>query len=366
MSLSDYYETFALSKVLRKILKNEEHANLYIKLKKEKRCERPKVIVWKANAVHQADLCPMPTADSKGFIYFLTVVDVATRILDAEPLKTKSSNDVLKAFKRIYRREYLRPPTVRLEVDDGNEFKFVVRDYFINDLHVLVKLGKPGRHRQQCYAEKANQSLQEPLNQRMTAQEMKTGEPSSDWSDDLPIMVKALNKLWKRDPLQIPRDSPRITDKDELLPEGTRVRVALDEPISVLGKKLHGKFRTGDIRWDPDIKVIRKLMLSPNQPPTYLVSGPHGKLGVSRCAYTRKQLQIVPDNENPPPDSVIRGRPERYVPEKILKQRTRKGQLQYLVKWERYPESEATWEPADQLQEDVPNLISTYLGVGRS
>ena len=129
----------------------------------------------------------------------------------------------------------------------------------------------------------------------------------------------------------------------------------------MLGKKLHGKFRTSDIRWDPEIRTIKKLILSPDQPPTYLLNGPHGRLGVSRCAYTRKQLQIVPDNENPPPDSIIRGKPERYIPERILKQRIRKGQLQYLVKWERYPESEATWKPADGLKEDVSNLIVDFL-----
>ena len=107
-------------------------------------------------------------------------------------------------------------------------------------------------------------------------------------------------------------------------------------------------------------------MFSPDQPPMYLLNGPHGRLGVSRCAYTRKQLQLVPDNENPPPDSVIRNKPERYIPEKILQQRTRKGQLQYLIKWERYPESEATWEPADKFQEDVPKLVNEYLGTGRA
>ena len=107
-------------------------------------------------------------------------------------------------------------------------------------------------------------------------------------------------------------------------------------------------------------------MFSPDQPPMYLLNGPHGRLGVSRCAYTRKQLQLVPDNENPPSDSVIRGKPERYIPEKILQQRTRKGQLQYLVKWERYPESEATWESVDKFQEDVPKLVNEYLGTGRA
>src|SRR5271170_3131867 len=132
---------------------------------------------------------------------------------------------------------------------------------------------------------------------------------------------------------------PRISINDELLSESTRVRVKLDEPISVLGKKLHGKFRIDAIRWDPEIRTIKKLMLSSDQPSIYLLNGPYGRLGVSRCAYTRKQLQLVPDNENFPPDSVIRGKPERYISEKILRQRIRQGKLQYLVKWERYPES---------------------------
>ena len=82
----------------------------------------------------------------------------------------------------------------------------------------------------------------------------------------------------------------------------------------------------------PEIRTIKKLMLSPDQPSTYLLNGLHGRLEVSRCAYIRKEPQVVPDNENPPPDSIIRGKPERYIPEKILKQRTRQGKLQYLVK----------------------------------
>ncbi|PKY45380.1 hypothetical protein RhiirA4_459938 [Rhizophagus irregularis] len=70
------------------------------------------------------------------------------------------------------------------------------------------------------------------------------------------------------------------------------------------------------------------MILSPEQPPTYLLNGPHGRLGVSRCAYTRKELQVIPENERPPPDSVIRGQPERFVPEQILQHRIRKGQDQ--------------------------------------
>ncbi|GBC39593.1 chromobox protein homolog 5-like [Rhizophagus irregularis DAOM 181602=DAOM 197198] len=173
-------------------------------------------------------------------------------------------------------------------------------------------------------------------------------------------VVNKIDKLWQRNPPDIPTGSPKVSKKTELLSEETRVRVKLNEPISVLGNKLHGKFRTGDIRWNPNIRVIKKMILSPEQPPTYLLDGPHGRLSVSRCAYTRKELQVVPENERPPPNSVIRGQPERFVPERILRHHIRKGQDQYLVKWERYSDTEATWEPASRLEENVPDLIRKF------
>ncbi|GET59992.1 chromobox protein homolog 5-like [Rhizophagus irregularis DAOM 181602=DAOM 197198] len=254
--------------------------------------------------------------DPKGFHYFLVVVEVAGKRVDAEPLKDKTAN----------------------RTDSGSEFT--------ND--------------QQSYAERAIQAIQEPLLKRMVAQELKTGVTSMEWSEDFHNIVSKVNELWQRNPPDIPTGSPKVSKKTDLLSEGARVRVKLDEPISVLGNKLHGKFRTGDIRWNPNIRVIKKMILSPEQPPTYLLDGPYGRLGVSRCAYTRKELQVVPINEKPPPDSVIRGQPERFVPEQILRHRIRKGQDQYLVKWERYPDTEATWEPADRLKEDVPDLIRKF------
>ncbi|GET50462.1 DDE-type integrase/transposase/recombinase [Rhizophagus irregularis DAOM 181602=DAOM 197198] len=335
--LENYYKYYNLSGVPARILKGEEHYNLYKKPLKEKSTERPKVIVWKPNATHQADLAEMPV-DPKGFHYFLVVVEVAGKRVDAEPLKDKTANRVLNGFVKIYRRNRIKPPTHRLETDSGSEFT--------ND--------------QQSYAERAIQAIQEPLLKRMVAQELKTGVTSVEWSEDFHNIVSKVNELWQRNPPDIPTGSPKVSKKTDLLSEGARVRVKLNEPISVLGNKLHGKFRTGDIRWNPNIRVIKKMILSPEQPPTYLLNGPHGRLGVSRCAYTRKELQVVPINEKPPPDSVIRGQPERFVPEQILQHRIRKGQDQYLVKWERYPDTEATWEPADRLKEDVPDLIRKF------
>ncbi|GET58577.1 putative rve super family integrase [Rhizophagus irregularis DAOM 181602=DAOM 197198] len=314
--LENYYKYYSLSRVPARILKGEEHYNLYKKPLKEKSPERPKVIVWKPNATHQADLAEMPV-DLKGFHYFLVVVEVAGKRVDAEPLKDKTANRVLNGFVKIYRRNHIKPPTHRLETDSGSEFtNDQVRDFFLNSLGVMMRFSEPGRHKQQSYAERAIQAIQEPLLKRMVAQELKTGVTSVEWSEDFHNIVSKVNELWQRNPPDILTGSPKVSKKTDLLSEGTRVRVKLDEPISVLG--------------------------------------------VSKCAYTRKELQVVPINEKPPPDSVIRGQPERFVPEQILRHRIRKGQDQYLVKWERYPDTEATWEPADQLKEDVPDLIRKF------
>jgi hypothetical protein len=354
-----YYKYFTTSGIPKKILKNEEHANLHHRPQKEKKSEQPKVLIWKANATQQADLCEMPL--HKGFNYFLTVVELACRRVDAELIKNKEAQTVLNAFKTIYRRGRIIPPTHRMEVDSGTEFNNgLIRNFFTRDIGVHIRYGEPGRHRQQCFVERANQEIQKSFIKRMNAQESLTGQPSIEWVDDFHDIVTEVDREWQRNPPAIPIGLPRITKNDILLSEGTKVRVKLEDPISVLGRRLHGRFRTGDIRWNPNIRTIKKLILSPEQPPLYLLDGPHGRLGVSRCAYTRKQLQVVPDNENYPPDSVLRGNPRVFTPEKILKQRIRQGRLQYLIKWKRYPENRSTWEPADTVKRDVPGLITIF------
>ena len=142
-----YYKYFTLSDIPPALLKNEEYANLYLRPRKEKRFERPKVLIWKANATQQADTCKM--LEDKGFEYFLVLVELACRRVDGEPLRNKEADTVLRAFRRIYKRGRIIPPTHRLEVNNGTEFNNeLVRNFFINEIGVLMRFSQPGRHRQ--------------------------------------------------------------------------------------------------------------------------------------------------------------------------------------------------------------------------
>src|SRR5579863_4469980 len=65
-----------------------------------------------------------------------------------------------------------------------------------------------------------------------------------------------------------------------------------------------------------------------------------------------------PNYSRPPPD-LISGEAE-YEVEQIRSHRRhgRRKQLQYLLKWKGYPESDNTWEPADQVH--APDLVKAY------
>ena len=56
----------------------------------------------------------------KIYKYALTVVDIASRYKEAEPLTSKDSDEVAKAFQSIYRRSPLTWPQM-LQVDPGRE-----------------------------------------------------------------------------------------------------------------------------------------------------------------------------------------------------------------------------------------------------
>ena len=81
---------------------------------------RPKFDVATPNFVHQADFLFLPhdklPRGKKIYKYALTVVDVASRYKEAEPLTSKDSNEVAKAFQSIYRRSPLTWPQM-LQVD---------------------------------------------------------------------------------------------------------------------------------------------------------------------------------------------------------------------------------------------------------
>ena len=72
----------------------------------------------------QADLVDMQSlrAHNDGYGYLLTCIDLFSRFAFAVPLKTKFANEVVEAFKQIFKSSG-RPPPLLLQTDQGKEFE---------------------------------------------------------------------------------------------------------------------------------------------------------------------------------------------------------------------------------------------------
>lgn len=331
---------------------------LFQKPKRDKGVNAPTFKKYSPGLIQQADLLFLP--NDNGYKYALVVVDIGSKITDAEPLKEKSSNTVLKAFEAIYKRNLLKIPK-SIEVDNGTEFQGAVKTWFENK-NVIFKVKKPYRHRQQAMVERRNQMIGKMLFKRMTEEELLTGNPSTQWTDEIKDVKKEINK---KKPVKKTKTQAQIQcegDACTLLSEGQKVRVALEAPVDVAtGKKLHGKFRDTDIRWELQPKIIKEVILQPGQPPLYLVSDKDGNTD-RKQAYTKSQLLPVKQNEKAPREAAIRPITDKgvkkYIVERIVDKKKEKNRIFYLIKFKGYKEPE--WQPRTELIKDIPDLIEEY------
>jgi len=282
------------------------------------------------NQVHQIDILYLP--HDKGYKYALVVVDLYSGLTEAEKLKTRTSQEVIRALTKIYNRDILDIP-LKLEADNGSEFKGDF-DRYVRDNKIVLKRGKTNRHRQQSLVERRNRIIAEKIFRRQTEQEILTGEPSTQWIEDLPIYIKIINKNLKKtkcNPLDLKWEPRCNGDACDLLNEGTKVRAKLDHPINpATGERLMengGRFRATDIRWNPEIRTIEKIVLNPNQPPMYilndnghdaLASKQSRRVKDAEIGYTKNQLQVIPDNEKNPSKSVLRGKYQNPKNQKFI------------------------------------------------
>lgn len=276
---------------------------LYTRPTKDENGDNPTFPKIAPNYSQQIDLLYLPNDNGKK--YCLVVVDQGSRYLGAVALEDRTVHDVIKALKELYKNsKYLKKP-VNIISDRGSEFL----GSFDFELHKMGiehhKLVKVGRHRSVSLAERKNQTIGKIISKILTQVQLTTGNASSKWVSYLQIIVESINnkideqnKKVKPEKLE---DVKPITSnpnhKIDILNEGDEVRVSLDNPIDVNGKSLNGKFRTGDIRWNPKIRTVKYMYMKPNEPIMYFLDGDHGDLKIETVGYTRNQLQKVSTRE---------------------------------------------------------------------
>ena len=277
-----------------------------------RRIPHPKFDVPTPNEVHQADLLFLPhdRVGRKTFRYALTIVDVASRYKEAEPLTNKTATEVADALSRIYKRGPLKWPKL-LQVDPGREFMGAVSQ-LLAEHKTEVRRGRVDVHRDQGIVERWNRTLAERLFGYQYAQEMRlpAGERSTEWVQRLPAVVRALNGEVTRLTGRRPLDAIKIRSvaqrpssvvpgrpvglQEQKLPSGVGVRY-LYQPGELEG----GRRRATDPVWSLRVYRLGRSTTKPDQPVLYyLLDGP-------ARSFVREELLPVPADTQLPPDGVL-------------------------------------------------------------
>ena len=135
---------------------------------------------------------------------------------------------------------------------------------------------------------------------------------------------------------------------------GDLVRIPYEYPRDVItNKRLTGKFRAGDIRYDPKPRKVEQVIIGPNSIVLYRVEG------VRNAVYQKTELQLVKPGDTIP---VRRAPPNEdlFEIESLRDPVIIAGVKSYNVRWKGYDESENTNEPRDKLLQEVPQMVRNY------
>jgi hypothetical protein len=274
-------------KILNKLLpnsNNDELHELYKQPIKENSKETPHFFNGEANFSQQMDTLYLPS--DYGYKYLLVVVDTSSKLMDAEKMKSHSASAVTNALKKIYSRDILKVPKV-MTVDSGAENKGETKNY-LESLDVKIVVAETQRHRQIALAENRNKQIGSLILKFQTALELEKGKTVKSWVKVLPIIIDELNNDVKPSHQIDPFKEPVFTKRNKnILPLDTEVRVKLEYAQDTFGKKLHGTFRSSDIKWSRKIYKINNIVLNPEQPPMY------GVTDNKKILRTVGQLQVV-------------------------------------------------------------------------
>ena len=284
-----------------------------------KHIPRPHFKVFVPNEVHQADLLFLPhdrlPRCRKTYKYALTVVDVASRYKEAEPLTSKESAEVAKAFSNIYKR-VLKWPKL-LQVDPGREFMGEVNK-LMKEHNVNIRRGEKALHRSQAIVERFNRTLAEKLFGHQYAQEFlltasgNSKVRSREWVARLPKVINALNKeptslIDNKTPLEAIKlsevkhiffESKTAEKVESLLPRGITVHY-LYQPGELEGGP--ERRRATDPVWSLDTYEISHVM--PSKPIVYYLHDLSTKHAPKR-GFVREELLVVPLDTQLPPSTL--------------------------------------------------------------
>lgn len=293
-----------------------------------------------------ADLIEMPETKNKNK-YILVMVDLATNEFDIEPLKSKTSEEVLEGSKRMFKRPYLKTPYASIRTDNGKEFMGVFQKWCNNE-HIFHKFNIPNRHTQLATIDSLCNQLERLFIGYMNSKEEQTGKEYKNWDDITDKVRKGFNKIrnvktGKFDINDYPVFKAFNTPRFKI---NQAVHYKLDTPENALGhKQPTSKFRTGDYRYSKEPKQIKQILYMNDEPYfRYILDG------LPNVSYSEYQL------------IKSKYKATRHKIKSIIDDRIIQNKREFKIWWYGYLKKDSTFEPERQLRQDgLGDMIDEYL-----
>lgn len=250
----------------------------------------PHITITQPNAFHEIDV--LHFTNDNGYKYILTLVDVSNSYVEARPLKSLFFKEITDQLIDIYNQSDMLEPPLTLQAD--NQFNNKVFKEWCEENNITLKLTEPYVHTQQAHVENKNKEIGKKLWEKQVLIELETGKQSTKWVELLPELINEINQ---RGPPQQRKEFIKHTlfnkNANYLIDVGTQVRLKLNQPELINGKKLQGSFRATDHRWryQPTYTIIARH-LQANQPPVYEIEETQSKKKY-KTLVTNERLQII-------------------------------------------------------------------------
>ena len=296
------------------------------------RFKRNRVIVGGIDKEWEADLVIMDSLskENNGYKYILTVIDVFSKYAWVEPLKTKSGENLVKAFKKILRKG--RKPE-KLHSDKGTEFTNKLFQTFLNKKKILFFT---------TYNE-TKASVVERFNRTLKGKMWKyfTANNTLKYIDVLQKLVRSYNHSRHRSigmrPVDVNVENENVVWERLYGDEGSKrgkYKFSVGDQVRI--SKARQTFKKGYLpNWTEEVFTIAKQI--PRKPPVYKIA--HYHRDELEGTFYEEELQ-----------KVIKRDSDYYRVEKVIKSRIRNKKKEYFVQWLGYPDSFNSWIPASNVK----------------
>lgn len=298
-----------------KNLANELHKQVTRKF------ERRKVRVFEVDEIWAMDLVDLQSfeKENNGFKYTLNVIDCFSKYAWIEPLKSKTGEEVLKAFKKILEMSKRKPK--KLWTDEGSEFYNKKFKKFIDDEN--IEIYSVFNENKSSIVERFNRTIKTKMFRYFTQ------KGNYRWIDEISKLVSQYNKTFHRTIQMSPIDGSKDENKSSVFNNVNKFRdkkivTKLKVGDMVRISRVKGKFEKGFTQnWSNEVFEIYEVVL--DQPVVYKLKDVSGdKINGS---FYEQELQKTKE--------------DMYFIEDVIKTKVVKGVKFSLVKWRGY--DKPTW-----------------------